>query len=590
MYKQIRRERLIGLFCLLLLFGSIVPGQAQKDNRFEVSKNLDIFNALIKEVEMFYVDSVDVEKTVRRGINSMLGSLDPYTEYYPEQEMDKLKIMTTGEYGGIGSYIRGRQEGGVYIIEPFEGMPAALAGLQAGDRILAIDTVDVTNKSSDEVSNLLKGVPNTKMVLKIQRPNEKKPREVELLRKQILVDQVTYYGVRGDGVGYIYLKGFTDKSAQEVKNAFEDLKKNHQIKSLILDLRNNGGGLLESATQIVSMFVPKGKEVVSTKGKISQWDRTYRTANEPLDTVMPMAVLINGNSASAAEIVSGSLQDMDRAVLVGQRSFGKGLVQSPRELPYNGSVKITMSKYYIPSGRCIQQMDYTHRKADGSVAAIPDSLTSVFYTSKGRPVRDGGGVRPEFEIEEEEIPTMMYYLATDFVLVDFVTNWAQKHKNIPPVEEFTVSDEDFEAFKKYAKEKNFTYDRQSEKVLKNLKEIAKFEGYMNSDSTIFNELEARLTPNLDRDFELYKDQIKKLMASEIVKRYYFQKGELQESLKEDKVLEKALEVLADPELYNKTLSTPEEGGTKRAEGKAKSSNGNGNMAVRQAIGISGFLI
>lgn len=577
MYKQIRRERLIGLFCLLLLFGSIMPGQAQKDNRFEVSKNLDIFNALVKEVEMFYVDSVDVEKTVRRGINSMLGSLDPYTEYYPEQEMDKLKMMTTGEYGGIGSYIRGRQEGGVYIIEPFEGMPAALAGLQAGDRILAIDTVDVTEKSSDEVSNLLKGVPNTKMVLKIQRPNEKKPREVELLRKQILVDQVTYYGVRGDGVGYIYLKGFTDKSAQEVKNAFEDLKKNHQIKSLILDLRNNGGGLLESATQIVSMFVPKGKEVVSTKGKISQWDRTYRTANEPLDTVMPMAVLINGNSASAAEIVSGSLQDMDRAVLVGQRSFGKGLVQSTRELPYNGSVKITMSKYYIPSGRCIQQMDYTHRKADGSVAAIPDSLTSVFYTSKGRPVRDGGGVRPEFEIEEEEMPTMMYYLATDFVLLDFVTNWAQKHKTIPPVEEFTVSDEDFEAFKNYAKEKNFTYDRQSEKVLKNLKEIAKFEGYMNSDSTIFNELEARLTPNLDRDFELYKDQIKKLMASEIIKRYYFHKGELLESLKDDKVLEKAIEVLGNQELYNKTLSTPEEGDAKSVEDKSKPSAG-GNIA------------
>nr|WP_129729643.1 S41 family peptidase [Parabacteroides goldsteinii] len=577
MYKQIRRERLIGLFCLLLLFGSIMPGQAQKDNRFEVSKNLDIFNALVKEVEMFYVDSVDVEKTVRRGINSMLGSLDPYTEYYPEQEMDKLKMMTTGEYGGIGSYIRGRQEGGVYIIEPFEGMPAALAGLQAGDRILAIDTVDVTEKSSDEVSNLLKGVPNTKMVLKIQRPNEKKPREVELLRKQILVDQVTYYGVRGDGVGYIYLKGFTDKSAQEVKNAFEDLKKNHQIKSLILDLRNNGGGLLESATQIVSMFVPKGKEVVSTKGKISQWDRTYRTANEPLDTVMPMAVLINGNSASAAEIVSGSLQDMDRAVLVGQRSFGKGLVQSTRELPYNGSVKITMSKYYIPSGRCIQQMDYTHRKADGSVAAIPDSLTSVFYTSKGRPVRDGGGVRPEFEIEEEEVPTMMYYLATDFVLLDFVTNWAQKHKTIPPVEEFTVSDEDFEAFKNYAKEKNFTYDRQSEKVLKNLKEIAKFEGYMNSDSTIFNELEARLTPNLDRDFELYKDQIKKLMASEIIKRYYFQKGELLESLKDDEVLEKAIEVLGNQELYNKTLSTPEEGDAKPVEDKSKPSAG-GNIA------------
>ena len=577
MFKKIRRERLIGLFCLLLLAGSIIPAQAQKDNRFEVSKNLDIFNALVKEVEMFYVDSVDVEKTVRRGINAMLGGLDPYTVYYPEQDMDELKIMTTGEYGGIGSYIRERKDGGVYVTEPFEGMPAALAGLKAGDRILAIDTVDTSNKTSSEVSELLKGVPNTKMILKIQRPNEKKPREVELIRKQILVDQVTYYGVRGDGVGYIYLKGFTDKSAQEVKAALEDLKKNHQIKSLILDLRNNGGGLLESATQIVGMFVPKGKEVVSTKGKISQWDRTYRTSNEPIDTVMPMAVLINGNSASAAEIVSGALQDMDRAVLVGQRSYGKGLVQSTRELPYEGRLKVTMSKYYIPSGRCIQQMDYTHRKADGSVDAIPDSLTSVFYTSKGRPVRDGGGVRPEFEIEEEEMPTMMYYLATDFVLMDFVTDWAQKHKTIPPVEEFTVSDEDFEAFKNYAKEKNFTYDRQSEKVLKNLKEVAKFEGYMDSDSTIFNVLEARLTPDLDRDFNHYKDQIKKLMASEIVKRYYYQKGELLESLKEDEVLDKAIEVLGDQELYNKTLSTPEEG-VAPAEEKTKASTGDGDIA------------
>lgn len=578
MFKKVRRERLIGLFCLLLLAGSILPGQAQKDNRFEVSKNLDIFNALVKEVEMFYVDSVDVEKTVRRGINAMLSGLDPYTVYYPEQDMDELKIMTTGEYGGIGSYIRERKDGGVYIIEPFEGMPAALAGLKAGDRILAIDTVDTSNKTSSEVSELLKGVPNTKMVLKIQRPNEKKPREVELVRKQILVDQVTYYGVRGDGVGYIYLKGFTDKSAQEVKNALEDLKKNHQIKSLILDLRNNGGGLLESATQIVGMFVPKGKEVVSTKGKVSQWDRTYRTSNEPIDTVMPMAVLINGNSASAAEIVSGALQDMDRAVLVGQRSYGKGLVQSTRELPYEGRLKVTMSKYYIPSGRCIQQMDYSHRKADGSVAAIPDSLTSVFYTSKGRPVRDGGGVRPEFEIEEEEMPTIMYYLVTDFVLVDFVTDWAQKHKTIPSVEEFTVSDEDFEAFKNYAKEKNFTYDRQSEKILKNLKEVAQLEGYTDRDSTIFTELEARLTPNLDRDFDLYKDQIKKLLASEIVKRYYFQKGELLESLKDDEVLDKAIEVLSNPELYSKTLSTPEEGETQPADEKADSSTKGGDIA------------
>lgn len=553
------REKLYSVL-ICFLFSIILPVSvsAQKDNRFEVSKNLDIFNALVKEVEMFYVDSVEVEKMVRKGIDGMLSDLDPYTEYIPEQDMGDLKFMTTGEYGGIGAYIRQREDG-VIVAEPFEGMPAELAGLKAGDRILAIDTTEVSSFTSDKVSALLKGVPNTKMQLTIQRPGEKKPRKVDLIRKQILVDQVTYYGVRGDGVGYIYLKGFTDKSAQEVRNAFDDLRKKHDIKSLVLDLRNNGGGLLESAVQIVNMFVPKGKEVVSTRGKIKQWDRTYRTSLEPIDTVMPIAVLINGASASAAEIVSGALQDMDRAVLVGQRSFGKGLVQSPRELPYNGSLKVTMSKYYIPSGRCIQQIDYSHRKADGSVAAIPDSLTSVFYTSKGRPVRDGGGVRPEFEVEEAKVPTLMYYLITDYVLFDFVTDWTQKRPKIAPVDEFVVTDDDFNAFKAYAKEKNFTYDRQSEKALKTLKEIAEFEGYLDGDSSLIVALQKQITPDLERDFDRFKDQIKKVLSSEIIKRYYYQKGELIESLKGDKVLDKAIEVLSAPELYQETLTKTSEG-------------------------------
>lgn len=559
MYKLVRRRGFISLFCLLMVVGSIVPGQAQKDNRFEVSKNLDIFNALVKEVEMFYVDSVDVEKTLRQGIDAMLGNLDPYTEYYPEQDMEELKLMTTGEYGGIGSLIRQRgNNGGVMIAEPTEGMPADLAGLKPGDMILSIDTVDVSDATSARVSELLKGVPNTKMTLTVRRPGEKKPLKFEITRKQIVAPQVVYYGVKNDSIGYIYLKGFTDKSAQEVKEAFLDLRKNHHITSLVLDLRGNGGGILEGAVQIVGMFVPKGSEVLSTKGKVKQWDRTYRTSTEPIDTVMPMAVLINGGSASAAEIVSGALQDMDRAVLIGQRSFGKGLVQATRDVPYNGKVKITMSKYYIPSGRCIQQLDYTHRKADGSVAAIPDSLTSVFYTSKKRPVRDGGGVRPEFEVKEPKTPTMMYYLAADTVLFDFVTDWAQKHKTIAPIEEFTVSDDDFEALKQIAKEKDFTYDRQSEKVLKNLKEVAEFEGYLDGDSTALKALEEKLTPNLERDFDRFKEEVKKVMAAEMVKRYYYQKGELQESLKEDPVLEKALAVLADRELYGQTLTTPVE--------------------------------
>ena len=549
-------RRTLFALCLFLWAGISVSAQAQekKDNHFEVSKNLEIFNSLVKEVEMFYVDSIDVDKTVRRGIDAMLGGLDPYTEYIPEQEMSDFKQMVTGEYGGIGAYIRQRNEkGNVMIIEPFEGMPAAVAGLKAGDRILAIDTTDVTHFKNDKVSELLKGVPNSKMTLTIQRPGEKKPRKFEIVRKQVQINQVTWYGVRGDGIGYIYLKSFTDKCAQEVKDAFLDLKENHHIKGLILDLRNNGGGVLESAVQIVGMFVPKGCVVLSTKSKYSQLDRTYRTSNEPIDLEIPMAVLVNGNSASASEIVSGSLQDMDRAILIGQRSFGKGLVQSTRDLPYNGSLKVTISKYYIPSGRCIQQLDYTHRKADGSVAAIPDSLTKVFHTANGRPVRDGGGVRPEFEVKEDKLPTLMYYLAVDTVFADFVTEWAQQHKEIPSVEEFSVSDEDFEALKKYAKEKGFTYDRQSEKALKNLKEIAEFEGYLDSDSAWFKELETKLTPDLNRDFDRFKKEVKRLLETEIVKRYYYQKGELLSGLKEDKVLQKALDVLSDDSLYKETL-------------------------------------
>lgn len=542
--------------CFLLLAGFISPAKAQekKDNHFEVSKNLEIFNAMVKEMEMFYVDTIDVDKTIRRGIDAMLGGLDPYTEYFPEQEMGDFKQMVTGEYGGIGAYIRQRNERGhAMIIEPFEGMPAAEAGLKAGDEILAIDTTDVRLFKNEKVSELLKGVPNSKMTLTIQRPGEKKPRKIDIVRKQVQINQVTWYGVRGDGIGYIYLKSFTDKSAQEVKDAFLDLKNNHQIKGLILDLRNNGGGVLESAVQIVGMFVPKGSVVLSTKSKYSQLDRTYRTTSEPIDTEIPLVVMVNGNSASASEIVSGSLQDMDRAILIGQRSFGKGLVQSTRDLPYNGSLKVTISKYYIPSGRCIQQLDYTHRRADGSVAAIPDGLTTIFHTANGRPVRDGGGVRPEFEVKEDKLPTMMYYLAVDTVFTDFITTWVQQHKTIPSVEEFSVSDEDFESLKAYAKEKNFTYDRQSEKALKNLKEVAEFEGYLEEDSTWFKELETKLTPDLNRDFDRFKKEVKRLMESEIAKRYYYQKGELLAGLKEDEVLKKALEVLGDEALYKETL-------------------------------------
>lgn len=551
------------LWAVALSIG-VLPLRAQQpktESRFEVSKQLEILNALVKEVEMFYVDSVETEKMVRRGIDAMLKGLDPYTEYYPEQESDNMKLLVTGEYGGVGAYIRAR-DGGVIITEPFEGMPAAKSGLKAGDRILMIDTVDVRKATTERVSELLKGTPNSKVMLKIERKGEKKPLKVEVTRKQVTLKQVVHYGVYGNGTGYIYLDGFKERSADEVLAALEDLKKNHHITSLILDLRDNGGGLLSSAVQIVNLFVPKGREVLSTRGKMKLWDRTYRTTLDPVDSVTPLVVLINGNSASAAEIVSGALQDMDRAVLIGNRSFGKGLVQTPRELPYDGQIKITTSKYYIPSGRCIQQLDYSHRNADGSVSAIPDSLTSVFYTANGRPVRDGGGIRPDFEIEEKKAPTMLFYLLNGYVLFDYVTDWVRAHPTIAPARDFVFPDADYEAFKKYVKDAGFTYDRQSEKAMKNLKEVAELEGFLAEDSAAFNALEARLKPNLDRDLDRYKEDIKKLIATEIVKRYYYQEGELIESLKDDKTLQKALEVLADRELYKKTLSRPEELKTK----------------------------
>ena len=554
---QVKRAQVFCLAIALSIGGPLWAQKPQTERRFEVSKQLDILNAIVKEVEMFYVDSVETEKVVRRGIDAMLKGLDPYTEYYPEQETDNIKMLVTGEYGGVGAYIRAR-DGGVIISEPFEGMPAALAGLKAGDRILMIDTADVRKATTERVSELLKGTPNSKVVIKIERPGEKKPRKVEVTRKQVSLKQVVHYGVYGDSTGYIYLEGFKERSADEVREALEDLKQNHHIKSLILDLRDNGGGLLSSAVQIVNLFVPKGREVLSTRGKMKLWDRTYRTTLDPVDSVIPLAVLINGNSASASEIVSGALQDMDRAVLIGNRSFGKGLVQTPRDLPYEGQIKITTSKYYIPSGRCIQQLDYSHRNADGSVSAVPDSLTSVFYTASGRPVRDGGGIRPDFEMEEKKTPTMLFYLVNDFAFFDFVTDWVRAHPTIAPAKDFVFPDADYESFKKRLKEANFTYDRQSEKALKNLREVAEYEGYLAEDSATFVALEARLKPNLDRDLERYKDDIKKLIAAEIVKRYYYQEGAMIENLKDDKTLQKALDVLADRELYRKTLSRPEE--------------------------------
>lgn len=545
----------VAAFTFLSMFTTV---KAQEVNQFDVSKNLEIFNSIVKEAEMFYVDSIDVNATVKRGIDGMLKGLDPYTEYIPEEEMEQFKLMTTGEYAGVGAIITAK-DGKVMINEPYEGMPAALAGLKAGDVLLTINGEDVSNTTVDQVSAKLKGQPNTKVKIKYLPYGEKKPREVEIMRKLIEINPVTYYGTfNNDSVGYIYLSGFTDKCSNEVRKALLDLKNNKKVSSLILDLRGNGGGSLEEAIQILNMFVPKDQVVLSTKGKLKQWDRTYRTMQEPVDTVMPLVVLTSNGSASASEIVSGALQDLDRAVIVGDRTFGKGLVQSTRDLPYNGSLKVTISKYYIPSGRCIQAIDYSHRNPDGSVSKVPDSLTTVFHTAAGRPVRDGGGIVPDFKVESPKQPTISYYLVMNNEIFDFVNDWTSKRKQIAPIEEFVFTDEDYEGFKQFMKGRNFSYDRQSEKALKNLKDIAEIEGYMDIASPEFKALEEKLQPNLDRDLDKFKDQIKQLISLEIAKRYYFQKGEMIQSLKIDNELQKALEVLSNQALYDKTLSAPVE--------------------------------
>ncbi|MFT4070488.1 MAG: S41 family peptidase [Dysgonamonadaceae bacterium] len=539
----------------LMSFSAFSQSQDQNNKKyFDINQNIEIFNSILKELDMFYVDSLDVNKTVGTGIDAMLESLDPYTNYISEDMMGDFRFMTTGEYAGIGSIIS-YKNGHVIINEPYENMPAAKAGLKAGDVILSIDGVDMSKATTSDVSEKLKGQQGSVLVIKVERPGSKKPLEFKVVRENILVNSVPYYGILGKSTGYIALNSFTDKSADEVKKAFLDLKK-QGITSLMIDLRDNGGGIMEQAIQIVNLFVPKGKIVLTTKGKVKQWDRTYRTTIEPIDTDIPLAVLVNKGSASASEILSGALQDMDRAVIIGTRTFGKGLVQTTRDLPYGGSLKVTTSKYYTPSGRCVQAIDYSHRNEDGSVGQIPDSLTSVFKTANGRSVRDGGGITPDVTMADEKPATISYYLLNQYMIFDFVTEWAQKHPKIAPIEQFSISDADYDNFKQFVKSKNFTYDRISEKTMNTLKEVMDFEGYMKTAGPEFKALQAKLVPDLDRDLTNFKPDITKLINLEIAKRYYFKRGEAIENLKTDKTSEKAVEVLNDSQKYKGHLSPP----------------------------------
>ena len=522
------------------------------DRNFQIAKNLDIFNSIVKELDMFYVDTIDPNKTIREGIDNMLYSLDPYTVYYPENDQDELEMMVKGSYGGIGSLIRYNSKSQYTVIaEPYEGMPAAESGLKAGDLLLEIDGKDL--KGNSDVSTLLRGQVGTSFKLKVQRPGVKEPIEFNIVRRSIQMPTIPYYGVMDGQVGYINLSSFSGNPSKDFKKAFLDLKK-QGITSLVIDLRNNGGGLLDQAVEIVNMFVPRGKTIVTTKGKIKQASNTYKTLREPLDTDIPIAVLVNSGTASSSEILSGSLQDLDRAVIVGNRTYGKGLVQVPRSLPYGGNLKITTSKYYIPSGRCVQAIDYAHRNEDGSVARIPDSLTTVFHTAAGREVRDGGGVNPDIEVKQERLPNILFYLVRDNLIFDYATDYCLKHPAIASAKEFELTDADYEEFKNKVKGADFKYDQQSEKILNTLKEAAEFEGYMNDASEEFKALENKLKHNLDRDLDYFSKDIKKMIAEEIIKRYYYQKGAIIQQLKDDKELDEAVQVLANPERYRQILS------------------------------------
>ncbi len=555
MKQQIVSFRVIRLIiaAFLLFSVQIIRAQSADNQNFAAAKNIEIFNSLFKELNLFYVDSINAKKSIETGINSMLTELDPYTEYYPEDKLNDIKFLNTGTYGGIGAVILSRNNK-IIISDPYEGMPAAQNGLRAGDEIVAIDNESMVGKTSAYASEKLKGQPGTNLKITYQRTGKSKPETVSITRQLIHVNTVTWYGVMQDSIGYIYLSKFDDQSAQEVKSAFDDLKKNHHIQSLVLDLRDNGGGVVESAVQIVGMFVPKGDVVLTTKGKIKQWDRVYRNTQQPMDETIPLAVLVNNYSASASEIVAGALQDLDRAVIVGSRTYGKGLVQTTREVAYNGNLKLTTAKYYTPSGRCIQALDYAHRTEDGRPGVVPDSLTSVFYTANKRPVRDGGGIAPDFIIDEEKMPNIIYYLYADMLIFDFATEWRNTHPEIAPATDFTLTDADYDTFKTFVKNKDFKYDRQSDKVLQTLKEAMQFEGYMENASEEFAKLEEKLKPNLDQDLDKFKKEIGQLLSVEIVKRYYYQQGELIQSLKNNKSLDKACEVMDNHELYKQTLS------------------------------------
>lgn len=544
------------LWSLLLPLVCIVFSAFKGDNRnFLLSKHLDIFHAVFRELDLMYVDTIDIAGTLETGISAMLSKLDPYTVYYPEDEEEDLKMMLTGKYAGVGAIIRyHKRYDRVVVVEPYEGMPALNAGLRAGDILLAIDGDDLQGLSVDKVSDRLRGEAGTTLTVRAKREGVADSIfEVKLTRANIALPSVPYYTMLSDSIGYIILNSFTEGCAREVRLALVELK-DRGAKRLVLDLRGNGGGSLSEAVDITGLFVPKGSVVVTTKGKIAQATQSFRTRREPLDATMPLVVLVDGQSASASEIVAGAIQDFDRGVIMGRRTYGKGLVQTVRDLPYNNSLKLTTGKYYTPSGRCVQAIDYARRAEDGSVERIPDSLTSEFRTVAGRSVRDGGGITPDIPLQADSLPNILFYLANSDALFDFATDYTRLHPTIPPVSEFVITDSLYAAFLAAVKASDFTYDRQSDRALTALKELARFEGYAESAAAEFAALEKKLTHDIDHDFRYFEPRIKELLADELVSRYYYQRGTIEQALKTDSTVIRARHLLTNEPEYRAVLS------------------------------------
>lgn len=539
--------------------------QKEKNHDFVVAKNMDVFTSIYKNLDMMYVDTLDADEVIGNGINAMLRSLDPYTEYYPESEVKELKNMLTGKYAGIGSVVRYNYQLGYTVIsEPYEGMPAQEAGLKKGDIILSINDSTMKGKEVSYVSDRLRGESGTSFILKVKRPSTGKVMKVKLTRRTIQMPFLPYYGLLDGGIGYINFNSFTDQCAKDVRRAFIDLKK-QGAKKLVFDLRNNGGGSVSEAVSIVNMFLPKDKVVLTMKGKLQRANNEYKTTVEPIDTLMPIVVLVSGNTASAAEILSGSLQDYDRAIILGTRTYGKGLVQATMDLPYNGQMKLTTSKYYIPSGRCVQALNYKHAKG-GYVEHVPDSLTKVFYTAGGREVRDGGGVKPDVEVKPDSLPNIAYYLAgardSNELMLNYEVDYIAKHPTIAPAKDFALTDADYEEFKARVLKADFKYDRETEKYLKDLMKLARFEGYYDDAKPEFDALAKKLSHNVAKDLDYNKQYIKRLLENDIVAAYYYQGGAIRNSLRYDKQVKEAVRLLNTPEEYKKLLRPSEKEGEK----------------------------